>query len=261
MSSVKTTSLQMKEINEVLRRLGMGDKEMKVYLKLLTLKPTTLTPIARSVQLPITTLQAVLTRLVDFGVVNISKHRSRHVYEANDPSILKQLMEQKATEAGSVIPFLKLLQGEGDSQSKIRIFYRERMNDIFLEALAAKQKIIYEIVAAKELQDILGERFHFTKRRIEKKIFLKSLRVENREIKKYSRSTHTRELREAKFLPREITFHASILFWDNSIAFFTSREEGLAFVVESRLMRQMMEQIFQLLWSLSRSMETATEEK
>ncbi len=257
MSLIKITALQSKEINEVLGRFGLNDRERQVYLKLLTFKPTTLTPLARSTSLPVTTVQAVLGRLVDFGVVNVTKRKSRHVYEAAEPSVLKHIMERKVEEAAEIIPFLKSLQGQSEGKAKIRLYYRERMNDIFLEALETKNKKIHEIVAGKEIQDIFGERFHFTKRRVEKKIFLKSLRVESREIKKYSRLTHVRELREAKFLPREFNFQASIFFWDDSVAFFSTKEEGLAWVVESKVIRKMVEQIFNLCWSLGRTMETA----
>lgn len=257
MSSLKLTALRLKEINEVLGRFGLNDKERRVYLKLLAFKPTTLTPLARSVALPLTTVQAVLSRLVDFGVVNVTKRRSRQVYEAAEPVTLKQLMERKVEEAKEIVPFLNLLRGQAESKVKIRVFYRERIAEILQESLQSREKMVYEMVAAKEFQDFLGERFHYTKRRVEKKIFLKSLRVESREIKKYSRLAHVRELREAKFLPRELTFQASIMFWDTTVAFFSTREEGLAWVVESRVIRQAVGQIFDLLWSLGRAMETA----
>jgi len=40
---------------------------------------------------------------------------------------------------------------------------------------------------------------------------LKSLRVEAREIKKYNKRIHERELREAKFLPAEMNFRGLIM--------------------------------------------------
>ncbi len=128
---------------------------------------------------------------------------------------------------------------------------------LFHEALASKEKPVYEIVAAKDLQEILGEKFHFTRRRLKAGVKLRSLRVEKREIKKYSSATHARELREAKFLPREMTFRCSILFWDDMTAFFAPKDEGLAWVVQSRAVAEMMRQTFELLWSVSRTMETA----
>ena len=139
---------------------------------------------------------------------------------------------------------------------EIQVYFRERMTDIFHQALTSKNKLVYEIVAAKDIQDILGEKFHFTKRRVATNVHLQSLRVESREIKKYMAATHARELREAKFLPRELTFQCSIMFWDDTIAFFTTKEEGLAWTVQSSSLRETFQQIFTLLWSVSRKMET-----
>ena len=86
---------------------------------------------------------------------------------------------------------------------------------------------------------------------------LRSLRVERHEIKRYSKETHARELREAKFLPRELSFKASLMCWDDTVAFFSSNDEGLAWTVESRSIAETVRQLFDLLWSVSRTMETA----
>ena len=131
------------------------------------------------------------------------------------------------------------------------------MTDVFHQALAAKNKSLLEIVSAKDLQEILGEKFHFTRRRLKVGLRLRSLRVERHEIKKYSKETHMRELREAKFLPRELSFKASLMCWDDTVAFFSAKDEGLAWTVESRSIAETVRQLFDLLWSVSRTMETA----
>ena len=88
---------------------------------------------------------------------------------------------------------------------------------------------------------------------------MKSLRVESEEIKKYNKDTHEAELREAKFLPREMTFQSSIMFWDNTVAFFSTKDEGIAWIVESASIKDMIEQMFEMMWSVSRRMETLEE--
>lgn len=253
------TPLQAKEVRELLSQFGLHDSEQTVYLALLPLSDTTLTPLARTVQLPATTVQSILHRLADRGLVLTTKRKSRHVYRTANPRALKQMLERQLKDVATVLPLLEKLMSDTRHETHIRVYYRERMTDIFLSALESKNKQLYEIVAAKDIQNILGEKFHFTKRRVEKGIRLKSLRVESREIKKYSAATHRRELRETKFLPRELTFRASFLCWDNTVAFFTSKEEGLAWVVESRSLRETIMQLFELLWSVGRKMETAVE--
>jgi sugar-specific transcriptional regulator TrmB len=251
------TAVQRKEIDEVLSRFGLGPNERATYLALLPLGLTTLSPVSRVARLPLTTVQSILARLADIGLVKVTKQKSRHAYEAHDPSVLRAIVERQSEEVAGVIPLLKKLKAETSTQTKIRLYYRERMTDVFHQALAAKGKVIHEIVAAKELQDVLGERFHFTKRRVAKGAKLVSLRVESREIKRYSAATHARELREAKFLPRELSFRTSVMFWDDTVAFFTTKDEGLAWTVESKALRETYSQLFALLWEVSRKMETA----
>lgn len=255
------TKLEQQEIIEVLDQFGLGEKDRQVYFALLKSDKTTVSPLAKRVRFPVTTVQSVLGRLEKRGLLKVTTQKSRHSYEAEDPIILKKLLKRKIQDVNNILPFLKKLKAKDTAEAKIRVYYRARMADIFHQALESQDKLVYEIVSAKDLQNILGEKFHFTRRRVQQGVHLKSLRVEKWEIKKYNQNIHERELREAKFLPRELTFQASIMFWDNTIAFFSTKEEGLAWIVESKATTEMMKQIFELLWSVSRKMETISEKK
>ena len=251
---------EQKEIQEVLAMFGLKEKEREVYLALLELNRAAVTPLAKYIKFPVTTVQSVLGRLVEIGIVGVTLIKTKQVYEANDPSVLKKILERKMQEISGVIPLLKKIKTDEDVSPKIKVFFRERMTDIFHEALNCKSKLVYEIVSAKDIQNILGEKFHFTKRRKLAGVYLKSLRIEKNEIKKYNKSIHEKELREAKFLPRELTFRSSIMFWDDTVAFFTNEDEGLAWTVDSRVTRETWQQLFELLWGVSRKMETLIEE-
>jgi sugar-specific transcriptional regulator TrmB len=213
-----------------------------------------LTPIAQATGLPLTTVQSVMARLTALGLVAVSQKKSRHLYEALDPVVLKRILERQAEEVTGVIPELRKLMQEEAGSPNLRVYYRERMADIFHQALGAQGKMVLEIVSARDIQDVLGEKFHFTWRRVQSGVRLRSLRVERREIKKYAPEIDARELREAKFLPRELTFRASIMIWDDTVAFFTPKDEGLAWTVRSSALAETLRQLFDLLWSVSRKM-------
>lgn len=252
-------SSQLKEVQESLTQAGLSRAEQAAYIALLELGVTTATPLAHALSVPLTTAQSLLQRLATLGVVHVTKQKSRSVYEAKDPQIFKTLLEQRLQDVMQAIPLLKTLRTEQSGPARIRLYTRERATDIFRQALLSKEKLIYEIVSAKDLQDVLGERFHFTKRRVEQSIYLKSLRVEMHEIKKYNQRIHARELREARFLPRDFTFQSSILCWDTTVAFFTPINEGLVWIVHSKSFAQTVKQLFELLWSVSRKMQTVAE--
>lgn len=250
------TTTENKEIQETLTQVGLSLPEQRAYLALLENGVSTATPIAQLLSVPLTTAQSLLQRLVKKGVIHITKRKSRSVYEAKDPVAFKNLLEQTLQEVGNIIPLLRTLKAEQSAPTNVRIYQRERMTDIFRQALVSKEKTIYEIVSARDFQETIGERFHFTKRRMAAKVHLKSLRIEAHEIKKYNQATHVKEMREAKFLAKELTFTCSVLCWDQTVAFFTASNEGIAWVVQSASLSQMMRQLFELLWSVSRRMET-----
>jgi len=255
MALFRLNKLEIKEIGEVLNRFGLNKNECEVYLALLGLGKVTITPLARRTGIPVTTIQSVLKRLTDRGLLEVTVRRSRHVYEALDPLVLRCILERDMEQVANIIPLLKKMYFEDEISPKIRIFTKDRINDIFRESLECKSKLVYEIVSAKEFQEVIGERLHYTKLRLKNNVKLKSLRVESNEIKKYSRESHVRELREAKFLPKDLNFRCNITFWDNTVAFVLPKEEGLAWTVESRALVETFCQIFDLLWSVSRRME------
>ncbi len=249
-----------KEIKEVLTAFGFGPKDQEVYLGLLSFGQTTLTPLARKMGLPVSTVQSAMQRLVKKGVVDVSKRKSRQVFEAADPSVFKDLLKEQAKGIGAIIPLLTKLKTDPLTTPKLKVFRNERVAEIFNDSLECKSGVVYEIVSAKAFQDVIGEKYHYSRRRVKAGVNLKSLRVREHEIKKYSSKTHRRELREARFLPSELTFEANVSFWDDTVAFFSTKPEGLHWMVTSASIREMFEQIFHLLWSVSGKMETLTEE-
>lgn len=260
MKSTQITMLQQREISEVLTGFGLGTREQDAYIALLQHGKTTMTPLARALNLPATTVQSVLSRLERIGLVDVTKQKSRSVFEAHDPVVLRRILEHKIQDVAGIIPLLSALKGESRAPTKIRVFTHDRIAEVLNASLRCKTKTVYEVVSADDFQESIGEKFHYTRKRVAEGIRLQSLRVEKYEIKKYNKSVHARELREAKFLPAELTFRSSILFWDDTVAFFTPREEGMCWTVESPAIHEMCSQIFALLWSVSRRMETLGED-
>lgn len=259
--AMNLSPLEQKEITEVLTSFGFNPKDQEVYLALLSQDQTTLTPLAKVLGIPVSTVQSSINRLIDRGVVEVSKQKSRSLYEASDPDVFRVILKEQASGVAGILPLLDKLKTETHTTPKLRVYQRERVAEIFNASLECKSDVVYEIVSADDFQRIIGEKYHYSRRRMKAGVQLKSLRVREHEIKKYSTAIHRRELREAKFLPPEMTFRTNILFWDDTVAFFTTKSEGIHWTIQSKTLRQMMQQIFELLWSVSGRMETLVPEK
>lgn len=253
---MKLTQQQRREISEVLSGFGFNPKDEQVYLALLELGTTTLTPLSRKLGIPVTTVQSAMTRLESKGVVRTTKRKSRSVYEAHEPSVFKDLLREQATAIASIVPLLQSLKTTSATSATIRVFERDRVTEILNESLKCKNKLVLEIVSAKPFQELIGEKYHYTKRRLMEQISLKSLRVRSTEMKKYNESIHRQEQREARFLPPEFTFSSTILLWDQTIAILSTKPEGSHVMITSPSIAQMYRQLFDLLWSVSGKMET-----
>ncbi|MBI2473250.1 winged helix-turn-helix transcriptional regulator [Candidatus Uhrbacteria bacterium] len=252
---------EQKEITEVLTSFGFNPKDQEVYLGLLAQGKTSLTPLSRRLRLPVSTVQSSMNRLVERGVVEVTKQKTRSLFEASDPDVFRMILKEQANGVAGILPLLEKLKTDSPLTPKLRVFQRERVTELFNMSLACKNKIVYEIVSAKDFQEIIGEKYHYSRRRVKAGVKLKSLRIREHEIKKYNRAVHGRELREARFLPPELTFRTSISFWDDTVAFFTTTGEGIHWAVESRTLRETYQQLFELLWSISATMETLVESK
>jgi sugar-specific transcriptional regulator TrmB len=254
------TSTERTEIMEVLTSFGFNLKDQEVYLGLLKQGQTTLTPLARALGAPVSTVQSSVLRLVDRGVVEVSKQKSRSVYEAAPAEVFRTILKEQAKGIAGILPLLQKLKSDPVTTPRLRVYTRERVSEVFQASLNCKSGVVYEIVSAKSFQEIIGEKFHYTRRRKKADVRLKSLRVRSHEIKKYNKKSHANEIRDARFLPPELTFETNISFWDDTVAFFTTKREGVHWTIESKAMREMFEQLFNLLWSVSGKMETLTEE-
>ena len=197
-----------------------------------------------------------MKRLTKKGLVKLSKRKSRHIYQAHDPSVFKDLLKEQAIALSGILPLLETMQSDAHVQTNIRVFERERVTEILNESLKNQNKLVYEIVSAKPFQELIGETYHYTKRRVREHIQLKSLRVRSKEIKNYNAKIHQTEMREARFLPSEFTFEANILMWDDTIALLSTQSEGAHVLITSQSLHTMFQQLFEMLWSVSGKMET-----
>ena len=253
------TKAQEKEISETLKSFGFNKKDQDVYLGLLEYGVATLTPLSRKVGFPSTTVQSSLARLQSKGVVGVTKRKSRSVYEALDPIIFKDLLKEQATAIAGIVPLLQSAHAQSTVQSNIRVFERDRVTQVLNESLKCKDKVVLEIVSAGPFQKVIGEKYHYSRRRVKAGVHLKSLRVRSTEVKKYTKRAHEKELREARFLPNELSFKSSIMLWDNTVALLSTKSESAHVMITSESIANMYRQLFTLLWSVSGTMETASE--
>lgn len=91
---------------EVLRELGFSEREIKVYLALLSLGQTTVGPIAAATRIQHPKIYQTLEKLIDRGLVSyVIKSKIKH-FEAQDPKQILAIIKEKEKKFLEMLPEL-----------------------------------------------------------------------------------------------------------------------------------------------------------
>ena len=162
----------------ILKKLGLNDKEVKVYLTLLEYSALSVRGLADLSNLNRGTVYDILKKLQEQGLVSYYHTDKKQKFVAEDPEKLVELLRQKEAEIKTMesslkdlVPELKSLQDKGEDKPATKFY--EGFNGIkyiledVLETMKESRDKQYYVYSAKKASEDLNQAFpDFTKRRI-----------------------------------------------------------------------------------------------
>ena len=104
----------------ILRELGFSEREIKIYLALLSLGQTTVGPIAAKTRMQHSKVYQTLEKLIDKGLVSfVIKSKTRH-FEAQDPKHILGFIKEKERRFAEILPDLQQMKSFPMSNSSRR---------------------------------------------------------------------------------------------------------------------------------------------
>ncbi len=164
---------------ESLIRIGMNEKEARVYLYLIEYGISGASEIAKHLGYPKSTANFLAERLWKGGYVSKSIRTNTHYYEADLWMLESLLFRERAEKEDfiqSVIPLLRTLGQNTRTKPKILFFDGEdNCKKAYLEIL--EEEIFYEFGAHGDLVDAFGEQFMdgFIEERVKRWVFCDSV--------------------------------------------------------------------------------------
>lgn len=262
--NMKKTSNEMAEI---LQKLGLSDREAKVYLSLLELSQATVTKVSRKAGINRTTGYDILDSLAHKNLVRLSGKEPKEVYVAESPEKLIVMLEQRLSEtekqletAKEYLPQLKTLHTD-NKRANVK-FYEgiEGLKEVYEDTLTSKEKIL-AVAAYEDMHATLGSYFpKYYKRRAEKGISAKGI-VPKTEFTLERMTYNKEEKREAAVLPKEIfDITPDIEVYDNKMMIASWRDK-LGIIIESAEIAHAMKIVFNLAYDQAKRLETEMETK
>ncbi|MDP2736458.1 MAG: helix-turn-helix domain-containing protein [bacterium] len=243
----------------IFKKLGLGDKEMAVYLALLEHGASSVRNLATLTNLNRGTTYDILKKLQDVGLVSFFHKNTKQNFVAEDPErILKLLSDReedlkKAEEKiKNLIPELKSLQEKGGGKPTTK-FYEGRtgvkfiLDDVLSSMKNQTDKNYYVYSAAGVREDVYGAYPDFNKKRIKNNVKANTISM--------SPGGGTYGLDDRKWLKVEKKSEGNmtyILIYADKCAFISRDSHGspVGVIIENKMIYETQKILFLQMWNL-----------
>lgn len=238
----------------ILKKLGVSDKEIKVYLGLIEYGAISVRGLADVVNLNRGTVYDILKKLQELGLVSYYHHATKQKFVAEEPDQLIKLVDNeeakiKRTKTAilEIIPELKSLQDKGGNKPTSKFYegksgIRYILEDVLCSVREHEENEYYIYSATKASDDIYDSYPNFTKDRIKKKIYVKAISL--------AEGGATSGLDKRRWLGTNNDSATFCLIYANKVAYISrdKRGEPVGVIIENNLIYETQKLIFLELW-------------
>jgi sugar-specific transcriptional regulator TrmB len=240
-------------IRPLLRRIGLEDREIEVYLALLALKVAPASRIAKEAKQERSNTYLILKTLTEKGLISeVERGKVMH-FVAEDPNRLLGYVQDKEKEFKSLhmllegaLPVLRGVTKPLTGKPRVTLATGlEAMKQVYRDLLRQ------EFVAAFNLQNVY-DTFGET---IADALFGNSVQLHGREFvvdnpagRRYLKGQACETL-ESRLLPKGVAFEGDILIFNDTIAMFAYDDEKTVVRIENKNLSALLKAWFEMIWS------------
>lgn len=240
-----------------LEKIGLTEKETKVYLAALELGNATVIALGKKAGINRVTTYVILKSLMHKGLISSLEKGKKTFFVAESPEHLEYILEKeqrdleiKKEALEKTIPELKAIYNISDGKPKVK-FYEGIEGLKAMQQDAAKLSVSGETVLAFNPLDLYRENFaskEYVKNRLNRQVKIKVIYTsKNGPV---SDELNKKENREARFIPMEkFMFHSIIDIHPGSrVKMYSFKPMFTGVVIEDKKIAETMESIFKLAW-------------
>lgn len=243
------------DLKKSLEYIGFSEKEVAVYLALLSLGKGTVTEISRKAGINRPTGYHILASLSSKELVKISGKEPKQEYIAESPDQIEKLLQSKIeenqkfiNEARKIIPELKSIHNIKDRPKVFFYEGSEGLEKVYEDTLTSHEPIRAYATPDDMHKGLPGYFPDYYHRRAKAGIFIRAI-APMTEIGIERKSHDVEEKREIAFVPAdEYYFSPEINIYDNKVMIASWREK-LGIIIESAEIADAMKKIYELSWA------------
>lgn len=241
----------MKDSNlaAILQRLGVNDKEAKMYLACLELGSASVQEIAEKSGVKRTSIYNFLEDMKARGFISEVRHGKRILLVPEDPHMLLKKSEEQRKQLEEAMPEFMSIYNRPGEKPKVR-FYQGvvGLKRIYEDTLMAGETI-YLISDFEQMFSAIESdwMWQYAKRRTEKGIKAYSIAKEGLQAAKV-RAKDAEQLRETCFV-KEVNFETEINIYGDKVAMLSFRRPYAGVIIEDRAIAQTLLSMWKIVWN------------
>ncbi|MFH0885319.1 MAG: helix-turn-helix domain-containing protein [Candidatus Micrarchaeota archaeon] len=246
---------------EILRKLGLHDNEISVYLTLLQTGQTTTGPLVKKTGIPSSKIYQILDRLIEKGLVGYLVHGGVKKFRPNRPIVLRHLLDIRENELDALkneleqtLPSLEAEFQAEKSDYKVELLEGTRgiktVYDIALDLLKNGDEM-YTIGYPLLASEIFNAYFREYHDRIAKKGLRAKILYDYDTW--FSKKREPRPHADQRYLPKNVKTPAFIhIFKDYVGIMVVTEKQKLSILIKNKEVADSYLQYFFLLWKLGK---------
>jgi len=237
-------------IYEKLQKIGLNEKEAKIYASLLELGETSIQRISKKSKIKRTTIYNTIDSLKEKGLVSTILKNKRRYYVASDPRELEFKLEEQKNALKNLMPELLSITNLIDKKPKIKYFEGEEgIKEIYLDTLNYPEKPLWAWVTS-EIWQVIDDNFiqSYLNNRVKKGIWAYVIAPKNNVIENYKKLDN-KYLRQTRLeTSPDYSIEVEIdLYGGNKIGIMAFKEK-IGLIIESQKIYNTLKSIFDVAW-------------
>jgi len=252
MLTIKSLSMNIREIRHILEGYGLDEKESSLYLSSLNLGDSGMSELAKEAGLKRSTAYLIFQSLEGKGLMGSFKMKTGLRFVATRPEMLISKTKKQLEDLQSILPELVALSKKNEEDPKVTYYHGEEGYMTALEAsLQERNTVLRHIGSIMEAHRVYADYDvnHYVPERLRKNIAIRCLYTSDTS-KEVRNRDHSAERREIRYLPAGYPLKTGMLIYGNRIVITSTKRELITIVIESTDIAESERLKFDLLWDL-----------
>ncbi len=236
----------MPEIKQILQELGLTEKEVQVYLILLSQNLTT-SEIAQKTDIHRINVYDILERLQEKGLVSYAVKGKRKFYESTEPKKLLEDLDEKRNKIKEILPILIEKKKNLQEQQEATIFKDKKGIKNILEEITRSKTPVLLFASAWGFKQNFPDYYN---------VWHERFKINKVEIKALISSKH-KDMKipgplKYRFLPSEFQFPSTTCVYEDKVFMIMWSDQPIAILIRGKHITNSYREFFHILWNASK---------